>query len=122
MKGDGCMRIGIAAESNMKLQTQVSQHFGRCSHYVLVDIEDGRVKEVHTIDNPFHNTCEEPGKVPTFIRDQGVDVIIAGSMGGQAMGFFMGFGIQVIIGAEGSVQENIDNFLAGKGVGVRADY
>ena len=116
------MRIGIAAESDMGLQARVSRHFGRCSHYVLVDVEDGRVKELSTIDNPFHNAHEEPGRVPSFIRDQGVDVIIAGSMGGQAMGFFMGFGIQVIIGAEGSVQENIDKFLSGHDVGIRADY
>ncbi|MBN2569348.1 MAG: NifB/NifX family molybdenum-iron cluster-binding protein [Deltaproteobacteria bacterium] len=107
------MRIGIAAESDMGLQARVSRHFGRCSHYVLVDVEDNSVKEVATIENPFHKAHEEPGRVPSFIRDQGVDVIIAGSMGGQAMGFFMGFGIQTVTRAMGSVKESLDNYLAG---------
>jgi len=107
------MRIGIAAENGMGLQAKVSQHFGRCSHYVIVDVDGDTIKEVTTINNPFFSAHESPGQVPSFIRDQGIDVIISGGMGGQAIGFFMGFGIQTVTRAMGSVQESLDNYLAG---------
>ncbi|TET62349.1 dinitrogenase iron-molybdenum cofactor biosynthesis protein, partial [Candidatus Aerophobetes bacterium] len=51
---------------------------------------------------------------PTFLKEQGIDVIIAGGMGVRAVGFFDQFGIQVVTGAVGRVKGAVDNFLNGK--------
>jgi ATP-binding protein involved in chromosome partitioning len=41
----------------------------------------------------------EPGLLPTWLQEQGVDVIIAAGMGSRAQGLFLGKGIHVVTGA-----------------------
>ncbi len=109
------MKIGVAAESGEGVEADVSRHFGRCPYYVIVKADEEKVKEpVKVIPNPYATAHENCGQVPTFLKEQGIDVIIAGGMGSRAMGFFDQFGIQVVTGAAGKVKENIDRFLKGE--------
>ena len=41
----------------------------------------------------------EPGLLPTWLQEQGADVIIAGGMGSRAQELFLGKGIHVVTGA-----------------------
>ena len=109
------MRIGIAAESSEGVEAKVARHFGRCPYYVIVETDGENVKEpVKVIPNPYATAHENCGQVPTFLKGQEIDVIIAGGMGSRAMGFFDQFGIQVVTGALGPVKEAIDSFLKGE--------
>ena len=99
------MRVAIAQDTN-----EVAAHFGRCPHYTLVDIADGRVIEKNVIDNPGH----EPGFLPGFLSTQGVNCIIAGGMGPRAVTLFRTEGIEVIVGVSGSVDQTITDYLAGE--------
>lgn len=109
------MRIGVAAESAEGVEADVSKHFGRCPYYVIVKADEEKVKEpVKVITNPYATAHEECGQVPSFLKEQGIDVIIAGGMGPRAVGFFDQFGIQVVTGAVGRVKEAIDRFLKGE--------
>ncbi len=96
------MKIAISTE-----ETVVSAHFGRCPTYTLVDIEDGIVVNRETIPNPGH----EPGFLPKYLADKGVDCIIAGGMGPRAQGLFATHNIETIIGVQGPVDEVIEKFL-----------
>jgi len=95
------MKVAIATDNGM-----VSEHFGRCPSYTIADIEDSEIKNKTLTDNPGH----EPGKIPAFLNDLGVKVIIAGGMGPRAVGFFNDYKIQVIMGATGSVETIISNY------------
>ena len=66
------------------------------------------------ITNPYATAHENCGQVHTFLKEQGIDVIITGGMGSRAMGFFNQFGIQVVTGAAGRVKETVDRFLKGE--------
>lgn len=107
------MRIAISVVEGKGLDSAVSHHFGRCPYYVLVDIENGEIQEVRSVENPFVQS-HQPGMVPGFIRDQGVDVMISGGMGRRALGFFEEYGIDVATGADSTAKESLKRYLAGE--------
>lgn len=98
------MRIAIATEAGM-----VAAHFGRCPAYTLVDYIDGEMNNRTEIENPGH----EPGRIPAFLHEYGVNVIIAGGMGQRAQGFFNQMGIEQIIGVTGTIDEVLNACLDG---------
>lgn len=98
------IRLAIATENGL-----VSAHFGRCSTYTLVDIEDGKEQGRQVIENPMHS----PGFLPGFLSEKGVHCIIAGGMGPRAQDLFADKNIQVIIGVTGSIDEAVERILSG---------
>ena len=96
------MKVAIATE-----QGYVSAHFGRCPAYTLFEVIDGKVQEREEIDNPGH----QPGFLPQYLADKGVNVIIAGGMGPRAQGLFAQSGITTFIGVQGPVDEIITQFI-----------
>ena len=98
------MKIAISTEGNF-----VSAHFGRCPSFTIVEIEDGKLINKETIDNPGHH----PGFLPQFLNERGVIAIIAGAMGQRALGLFTEQGIEVVVGITGTIDETIDKILKG---------
>ena len=54
-----------------------------------------------------------PGVIPKFVGEQGADVIITGGMGGMAVDLFKQQNIEVILGAAGTISENLADFIKG---------
>lgn len=100
------MRIGIPTNN----RETVEEHFGHCKEFALYDIEDGVVKNVSYVTPPAH----EPGVMPKFLADNKANVIITGGMGQMAINLFKENNIDVILGANGSVLDNIQEFLEGE--------
>ncbi len=98
------MKIAISTEGNF-----VSAHFGRCPSFTIVEVEDGKLIQRQTIDNPGHH----PGFLPQFLHERGVTAIIAGAMGQRAFGLFAEQGIEVVVGITGTIDETIDKILKG---------
>lgn len=107
------MRIAISSEDKNGLESAVSHHFGRCPYYVLVDVEGQEIHSFQAMENPYARQ-HQPGMVPSFIRSQGVDVMLSGGMGRRAIELFQQFGIQIATGAMGTVQQALQNFLNGE--------
>ena len=116
------MRIAISADNRNGLDSVVSPHYGRCPHYILVDVEfavDGHeVQAVNAVDNP-HYGQHAPGVVPGFIHSQGVDVMLTGGMGGRAIAFFEQLGVEAVTGASGTVRRALELYLGGQLRGVQ---
>lgn len=101
-------RLAIATDGDF-----VSQHFGRCQSYTIVDIKDGKIIKKELIDNPGLEG-HEPGVIPRFLHQMGVSFIIAGGMGPRAIDFFNEFGIQTVVGVSGDIKHTIEKFIAGE--------
>ncbi len=109
------MQIGVAVENNSGLEAEISGHFGRCPYYVILETEEQKIKQpVRVMANPYATAHGQPGQVPSFLKEQGIEVIIAGGMGPRAVGFFNQYGIKVVTGANGKVKEAVDRFLKGE--------
>ncbi|KGG80449.1 dinitrogenase iron-molybdenum cofactor [Caloranaerobacter azorensis H53214] len=99
------MRIALAVDGNY-----VSQHFGHCEGFELVDIQDNEVKNRVFVPNPGHR----PGFLPKFLSEKGVNAIIAGGMGETAQALFNENGIDVLVGISGSIEDVIKEYIDGK--------
>ena len=85
-------------------------HFGHSEHFAIVDTEDGQIKSKELLIPPPH----EPGVLPRWLGELGVDVVIAGGMGRRALDLFSQNGIQVTIGAPSSPPEAlVEQYLQG---------
>lgn len=98
------MKIAISTDAGT-----VSAHFGRCPSFTIVDIEEGKVINKEVADNPGH----EPGFIPQFLNEKGVECIIAGGMGPRAVGFFNEMNIKAIVGITGNVDDVIQQVVDG---------
>ena len=106
------MKIAVTAESNNGLDSMVAQHFGHAPFFMLVDVEDGEVKTVQGVANPFAE-AHQPGQIPTFIHQQNANVILSGGMGGRAIEFFTQVGVKAATGASGTVRQALENYFGG---------
>ncbi len=106
------MRIAISADNNVGLDSVVSPHFGRCPHFVLVDLDGREVAAVSAVDNPYYGS-HQPGQVPAFISSHDVNVMLTGGMGRRAIVFFEQYGIQPVTGAAGTVRQSLERYLGG---------
>ncbi len=96
------MKIAISTD-----QGYVSAHFGRCLSYTIVEIKEGKVLSKEEIPNPGH----EPGFLPQYLSEKGVNCIIAGGMGPRAQDLFAQKNIESVIGVQGAVDEVIEKFI-----------
>jgi predicted Fe-Mo cluster-binding NifX family protein len=112
-------RIALACEDNQGLGGQISQHFGRCPYYLIVEVEGLEIVKTETVNNPYYNS-HSPGMVPKFINEQGANVMIAGGMGPRAIDMFTSLGIEAVSGATGNVGNILQAYLRGEISGVEA--
>jgi predicted Fe-Mo cluster-binding NifX family protein len=107
------MRIAVSADTKKGLDSVVSPHFGRCPHFILVDLVGQDVSDVRAVDNPFFGH-HQPGQVPGFVSSLGANVMLTGGMGGRAIMFFQEYGIEGVTGAYGTVAQAVQNYLGGQ--------
>lgn len=98
------MKYAISTDSG-----RVSAHFGRAPEFTFVTIKDGQVVEKRVLSNPGHTV----GSIPQFVSDQGADCMVAGGMGRRAVQFFNQYGIDVIMGVSGTIDDVIDKIRNG---------
>lgn len=98
------MKIAISTDGEL-----VSAHFGRCPSFTIVEFEGDKIISNNTIDNPGHH----PGFLPQFLKEKGVDTIIAGGMGQRAQMLFDEAGIKTIMGISGTVAEAVKQTAEG---------
>lgn len=99
------MKIAAACKG-----AQIFGHFGHCDEFRIFEAENGTITGESSIPNPGH----KPGFLPNFLADQGVNVVIAGGMGGGAADLFRGRGVEVITGAEGDSRAAAEAYLRGE--------
>ncbi|MBN2209431.1 MAG: P-loop NTPase [Candidatus Coatesbacteria bacterium] len=76
---------------------KLADHFGRCDEFSLFDLDVTNKRIVNTERAPA--PPHQPGLLPAWLRERGVQVVIAAGMGPRAKGLFDEEGIEVIIGA-----------------------
>lgn len=74
----------------------LAEHFGHCEEFALVDADadEGSVLRTSVAVPPAH----EPGVLPRWLQEQGVQVILAGGMGTRAQQLFSEQGMTVVTG------------------------
>ncbi len=99
------MKVAVSTDSG-----NVAQHFGRCPQFTIAEMENGKVVKKEVIDNPGHST----GFLPRFFQENGIEVLIAGGAGFRAQQFCQQYGIRLVLGVSGSVEETLQRFAKGE--------
>ncbi|MFX1286354.1 MAG: NifB/NifX family molybdenum-iron cluster-binding protein [Promethearchaeota archaeon] len=106
------MKIGIPSNGN-DLSQAFATVFGRCSHFVVVDSSEQKI--ITTYPNEARNAAGGAGiQAAQSLINQQVEVIIAPRMGPNAWNVLQGAGIKIFTGINGTVQQNIEAYIAGK--------
>ncbi|MCD6408019.1 NifB/NifX family molybdenum-iron cluster-binding protein [bacterium] len=99
------MKIAISSDTENGLEAQVSSHFGRCPYFTIVEMENGEVKNLEIVKNPFFDSHGQPGQLPEFIKNLGVEIVVAGGIGQRAIVYFEKLGIKTITGVSGKIKD-----------------
>ena len=87
-------------------------HFGHCASFALIDVDPaGKTIMIREdVEAPPH----QPGLLPPWLAERGVNRIIAGGMGQRAQALFAEQGIEVTVGASVETPEKlVADYLAG---------
>jgi predicted Fe-Mo cluster-binding NifX family protein len=101
------MRIAIPVDGG-----HLARHFGHCRKFALIDVDPAgkRITGTSEIAAPEH----QPGLLPPWLKERGVDVVIAGGMGDRAHSLFQAAAIEVLTGApEESPAALVEQYLSG---------
>ena len=93
------------------LQGHVNAHFGSTQEFLIAEVVDDRVTEtsVYEIQGMQHSHSGIAG----FLRDQGVQVILAGGMGAPMQQALKRTGFELCCGVSGPAVEAVEAFLRG---------
>ena len=106
------MRIAVTYNNG-----EVFQHFGHTETFKVYEVRDGQVVSSRILgaDGSGH------GALATLLKDQAVDVLICGGIGGGAQAALEEQGIELCAGASGSADEAVAAYLSGELVNTGAN-
>jgi len=106
------MKIAVSS-TGRELSSMADQRFGRARLFVVVDTETG---EFSAHDNSQNLNALQGAGIQSAknIVDFGAKAVISGNVGPKALNTLQAAGIDIYIGATGTVQEAVDAFKAGK--------
>jgi len=104
------VKICVPTLGDRGLDEYVSEHFGRAPTFTIVDL---KTNEVKVIPNTSQHMGGK-GYPPEIMAQLGVEVMICSGIGPRAISLFENFGIEVYVGAHGTVRETIQAWQAGR--------
>jgi len=108
------VRVAFPSEGNGGLEGVRAGHFGHCDVFTLVDLEDGQIKEVTTVNNKEHvqGGCMVP---VNLLASHKVNALIVGGIGMRPLMGFNQVGIRVYHEAQTlEIKPVLDAFIAGR--------
>ena len=107
------MKIGISS-TGKTLESEVDARFGRCNYFLIVEIENKKIKDFKAIENIGKDQMGGAGiTAGEIVAKQKVDAVITVNLGPRAFSVFEQFGIKTYQG-EGEIKKVIQKFLSGK--------
>ncbi len=106
------MKIAITSKGE-DLNAEVDPRFGRARYLVVYDTDGG---DFSTIDNSEGmNAAQGAGiQAGQSVANAGVSALITGNCGPKAFSVLKSAGVDVYIGADGTVKDAVEAFKAGR--------
>jgi len=107
------MRIAVSA-TGKDLDSQVDARFGRCFNFLIVEIENGEIKDFKAIENTAATLGGGAGiTAAQLVANEKVDAVITVNIGPRAFAVLQQLGIDIYQGV-GKVRDVIKQFVEGK--------
>ncbi len=106
------MKVAITAQGQ-ELTSEVDPRFGRAKYFILVDTESGAFSAHDNTQNL--NAVQGAGiQAARNVVDLGAEALLTGNVGPKAFAALNAGGVKMHAGAEGSVQEVLEQFKTGQ--------
>ncbi len=92
-------------------EQHVDDHFGHCKVFTVFEVEENKITNRSEV--PSTQGCGCKSNIIEVLKEQGVDVFLAGNIGQGAFNKIAQAGIQVLRGCSGPVNEVVEAYLAG---------
>lgn len=105
------MKVAVTSKGTT-LDDQVDPRFGRCANFVIVETDDVSFEAVAN-----SNAAAGGGagiQSAQLVADKDVKVVLTGNCGPNAFRTLEAAGIEVVVGACGTVREAVEQHKAGK--------
>lgn len=101
------MKIAVPVANGL-----LNAHFGHCDTFAIITADKTSKKITNREDIPA--PPHEPGLLPKWLAEKGVETIITGGMGNKARSLFVEMGIEVVVGAPIETPEKlVESYLEG---------
>lgn len=100
------MKVCFPTEGNGGFDGTVGEHFGRVPTYTIVDSETDQVDVIPNESSHMGGS----GLPADLLAREGVDVMVCSGLGRKAIRLFEDHGIEVFIGAGGTVEEALEEW------------
>ena len=107
-------RIAVPSNGNGGLDATRSGHFGHCDVFTLIDVKDGEIENVSTIQNQEHvqGGCMVP---VNLLASHKVKALVVGGIGMRPLMGFKEAGIDVYHDAQRpEIKPVVEDLIAGK--------
>ncbi len=108
------VRIAVPSEGQGGIDGLRAGHFGHCDVFTLVDVEDGKIKEISVLPNKEHvqGGCMVPVQL---LADNNVHRLIVGGIGMRPLMGFNQVGIEVYYdGERREIRPVVEDMIEGK--------
>lgn len=101
------MKVAIPTRNNV-----VDDHFGHCEAYTVFTIDaNNKIEKSEILPSPKGCGCKS--NIASILKDEGVNVMLAGNMGTGALNVLTNHGINVYRGCSGDVNLLVETFING---------
>ncbi|TET91829.1 MAG: dinitrogenase iron-molybdenum cofactor biosynthesis protein [Methanomassiliicoccales archaeon] len=100
------MKVCVPTLGDRGLLENVSPHFGRAPTFTIVDMDTDDVRVIPNISEHMGGA----GKPPEHLAEAGVETMLCSGLGPRAVNMFEEYGIEVYVGAEGTVQDTLEKW------------
>ena len=91
---------------------RLAEHFGHCEQFTIIEVDDD--SKTTTKNEMLTAPAHEPGVLPRWLHNLGVNLIIAGGMGQKARQLFEENNVDVVVGAPDNTPEQlVKDYLRG---------
>jgi predicted Fe-Mo cluster-binding NifX family protein len=107
-------RIAVPSNGNGGLDGTRSGHFGHCDAFTFIDVENGEIKKVSTIQNQEHvqGGCMVP---VNLLASHNVQALVVGGIGMRPLMGFKQAGIEVYHDSQrAEIRPVVEDLIAGK--------
>jgi len=107
------MKIAISS-AGKDLTSLVAEVFGRCPYFLIVEIDNKKIKEFEVLENTSVNQTGGAGiSVAQMVAGKNVNAVITGSVGPRALDVLKQFNISAY-NSVGLIKDAIQKFIEGK--------
>jgi predicted Fe-Mo cluster-binding NifX family protein len=105
------LKIAVSATGG-SLEATVDPRFGRCPHYIIVDTETLAFEDISNTSMDFPSGAGIGAA--QLVAGRGVEAVVTGAVGPNAMAVLSQAGIKIVTGAQGNIRQAVEAFKKGE--------